>query len=106
MQEVCLLHDNAKPHTVNLNIGVLADFQWDVVPPSPQSSDDAPSVYHVFLCLKKEWGSRRFENKEELIVAVRETLSNMGRDFYCDGIEKHVPRLNKCLDYNEDCIEK
>ncbi len=99
-QQVCLLHDNAKPRTVNFNVGPLADFWWDVLPHSPYSPNDAPSDYHLFLRLKKELEGRRFENNEELIVPVWEILSNLGRDFYRNGIEKLVQHLNKSLDPN------
>ncbi len=49
----------------------------------------------VFLRTVEQWQKWFQESRiEELIVAVWEILSNLGRDFYRDGIEKLVPRLN------------
>ncbi len=91
--------------TANLKVGLLADFRWNVQPHSPYSPDAAWMTTTSSHTKKKELGGRRFENKK-LIIVVWEISSNLGRDFYCDGIEKLVPRLNKCLDRNGDYIEK
>ncbi len=61
----------------------------------------------VSLRTVEEWQKSFQEGRtEELIVTLREMLSNLGRDFCCHEIEKLVPRLNKCLDRNGDYIEK
>ncbi len=44
----------------------------------------------------EQWQKRFQESRaEELTISEREILSNLRRDFYRDGIEKLVPRLNK-----------
>ncbi len=61
----------------------------------------------VSLCTMERWQKRFQEGcTEELIIAVREILSNLGRDFCRNAIKKLVPCLNKCLDHDGDYIEK
>ncbi len=47
-----------------------------------------------------------FSNREELISAVTNICTKLGKDFYCEGIEKLVTGYNKCLDRHGDYLEK
>ncbi len=48
----CYVEDRKAPLPPNLNIDLLADFQWNVLLYSPYSSKAAPSDYHLFWRLK------------------------------------------------------
>ncbi len=101
-----LLHDNAQLHTATLVVGLLENFHWEVFGHSPHSPDLAPSDYHLFPRLKKELGGKRFATHSELVSEVNHMLQNLGTQFYHEGIEKLVARMNECLDCDGNYIEK
>ena len=50
---VCLLHDNARPHSAHVTTALLEKFKWDILDHPPYSPDLAPSDFHLFLHLKQ-----------------------------------------------------
>jgi hypothetical protein len=66
------------------------------------SPDLAPNNYHL-----KNWlGSQHFNNNEELMEGVKTWLSSMAADFCDRGIQKLIPRNDKCLNLGGDYVEK
>ena len=63
---VCLLHDNARPHTANATKELLASFKWDVLNHPAHSPDLAPSDYYLFTSLKLHMGGKSFSTDEEV----------------------------------------
>ncbi len=45
-----------------------------------------PSDYHLFVRLKRELGGQHFQTREELISAVMNICTKLGKDFYCEWI--------------------
>ena len=72
----------------------------------PYSPDLAPSDFHLFLHLKKRLVGKNFDDGDELQEEVMMWFKLLAADFYDSGIQKLVPRLNKCLDNASDCVEK
>lgn len=105
-KKVLLLHDNARPHTANLTKSLLQDFKWDVFDHPAYSPDLAPSDYYLFCHLKKFLGGKKFSDQDELENTVNTWFKKMGADFYSQGIEKLVSRMDKCLNLNGDYVEK
>ncbi|KAJ4446843.1 hypothetical protein ANN_13541 [Periplaneta americana] len=68
--------------------------------------DLAPSDFHLFLHLKKFLGGQRFDGDDEVKTAVREWFASQAGEFYNEGIERLVPRLDKCLNNGGDYVEK
>jgi hypothetical protein len=59
----------------------------------------------LFLHLKKHLAGKKFDDDNE-VQEVMPWFKEQPADFYDSGIEKLVPRLNKCLDNAGDCVEK
>jgi len=79
----------------------LSGNKWTTPPYSP---DLAPS-YHLFLHLKKFLGSKRFDDND-LKDAVQKWLTSQAAAFYEEGIQKLVPRYDKCLKNGGEYVEK
>jgi hypothetical protein len=47
-----------------------------------------------------------FDDNDETQEEVMTWFKGQAADFYDSGIQKLVPRLNKCLDKAGDCVEK
>jgi hypothetical protein len=59
----------------------------------------------LFLHLKKQLAGKKFD-KDDVREEVMTWFKGLAADFYDSGIQKLVPRLNKCLDNAGDCVEK
>ena len=85
---------------------LLDNFRWELLDHPPYIPDLAPSDFHVFPKLKEYLGGKRFENDDVLKETVTNWLNAQAAEFYDEGIQKLVPRLNKCLDILGDYVEK
>lgn len=103
---ICLLHDNARPHTARVTSALLGSWKWDVLDHPPHSPDLAPSDFHLFLHLKQYLAGKKFDDDDEVKEEVMTWFKGLGADFYDTGIQKLVPRLNRCLDNGGNYVEK
>jgi hypothetical protein len=84
----------------------MEHFNWELFDYPPYSPDLAPSDYHLFT-YPKNWSlSQRFNNNEELTEDVKTWLSSQAADFFDTGIQKLIPRYDKCLNSEGDYVEK
>jgi hypothetical protein len=60
----------------------------------------------LFLHLKKHLAGKKFDDDDRVQEEVITWFKGQAADFYDSGIQKMVPRLNKCLDNGDDCVEK
>jgi transposase len=100
---VVLLHNNARLHTAARIRAVLEHFNCELFDQPPDSPDFAPSDHHPFTYLKDWLQSQRYSN--ELMEGVKTWLSSQAPDFDT-GIQKRIPRYDKCLNSGGDYIEK
>jgi len=68
--------------------------------------DLAHSDFHLFLHLKKHLARKKFDNDDEVQEEVMMWFKGLAADFCDSGIQKLVPRHNKCLDNAGDYVEK
>jgi hypothetical protein len=55
----------------------------------------------------KIWlATQRFHTNEELIDGVNTWLHNLAAPFFDEGLQKLVPRYDKCLNVNGNYVEK
>jgi hypothetical protein len=80
--------------------------KWDILDHPPYSPDLASSDFHMFLRLKKHLAGEKFDDDDEVQEEVMTWFKGQAADFYDSGIQKLVPRLNKCMDNAGDCVEK
>ncbi|GFU93309.1 uncharacterized protein TNCV_1860401 [Trichonephila clavipes] len=85
---------------------LITSFGWEQLDDPPYSPDLAPSKYHLFMHLKKHLAGQRHSNDDETKTTVKQWLSNQVASFFDDGIQKLVPRYDKCLNSNENYVEK
>ena len=72
----------------------------------PYSPDLVPSEYHLFGLLKEALRGRRFTSDEEVKEAVHAWLAAQPKTFFSDGIRKRVQQWTKCVEKQEDYVEK
>jgi hypothetical protein len=60
----------------------------------------------LFLHSKKHLAGQKFHEDEEVKNEVATLLRAQAAEFYNIGIQKLVPRLNKCLDNGSDYVDK
>jgi len=62
--------------------------------------------FHLFLHLQKHLAGKKFNDDDEVQEEVMTWFKGLAADFYDSGIQKLVPRLNKCLHNAGDYVEK
>jgi hypothetical protein len=67
--------------------------------------DLAPSDFHLFLHLKKHLAGKKFDDDVEVQEEVMTWFKEQAAGFYVSGIQRLVPRLNKCLDNAGDYVK-
>jgi len=103
---ILLLHDNALLHCAAQAQDLITSFKWEQMDHPPYSPDLVPSDYHLFLHLKKFLGGKRFDDDSDLKVAVQKWLTSQAVAFYEEGVQKFVPRYDKCLNNGSEYVEK
>jgi len=66
-QGVVMIHDNARPHTLQ---NLITTFGWEQFDHPPYSPDLVPSDFYLFLHLKSFLAGRQFHNDNEVKEAV------------------------------------
>jgi histone-lysine N-methyltransferase SETMAR len=89
----------------NAKKNCVGPFSWELFDYPPYSPDLAPSDYYLFTYLKNRLGSQRFNNNE-LMEGVKTWLSSQAADFFDTGIQKLIPRHDKCFISGGDYVEK
>jgi histone-lysine N-methyltransferase SETMAR len=104
---VVILRDNARPHTSARTRALLEHFNWELFDHPPYSPDLASSDYHLITYLKNWLGSQRFNDNEDSLQSVVETLlSSQAADFFDTGVQKLIPRHDKFLNSGDDHVYK
>jgi hypothetical protein len=68
--------------------------------------DLGPSDYHLFNYMTNWLRSQLFNNNEQMMEGVETWLSSKAADFFDSGIQKRIPRYDKCVNSGGDYIEK
>jgi hypothetical protein len=102
---VVMLHYNVRPHTAAAMQDLIVTFGWEQFNHLPYSPDLVPSDFHVFLHLKTFLGGWRFQD-DEVKGAVYIWFASQAASFYNTGIQKLVPRYDKCLNNGGNYVEK
>ena len=61
---------------------------------------------HLFLHLRKHLAGIKFDDVDDVQEEVMTCFKKRAADFYDSGMQKLVPRLNKCSDNAGDYVEK
>jgi len=102
---ILLLRDNSRPHSAETQ-DLITSFTWEQMDHPPYSPDMASSEHHLFLRLKKFLGGKRFDDVDDLKDVVQKWLTSQAAAFYEEGIQKLVPRCDKCLNNGGEYVEK
>jgi len=103
---ILLLHDNARLHSAAQTQDLITSFRWEQMDNPSYSPDLVPSDFHLFLHLKKFLGGKWFDDDDDLKDALQKWLTSQAAAFYEEGIQKLVPRYDKCLDNGGEYVEK
>lgn len=105
-QDVCLFHDNTRPHTAYATSQLLGSFQWAVVTYPPFSPDLAPSDFYLFGPLKYYIRGMYFTSEEDVQEATRSWLRHKSANFYHKGIYLLPLKWQKCVDSKGDYFDE
>ncbi len=101
-----LHHDNASPHTADLTVRKLREWNIKTLPHPPYSPDCAPCDFKIFPAMKKVLCKKRFQNIDSLQAECRRVLKDeLDPSVYSDGIHEMVSQWQKCVAVNGEYFE-
>jgi len=65
-----------------------------------------PAISTCFFTQRNIFAGKKFDDDDEVQEEIPTWFRGLAADFYDSGIQKLVPRLNKCLDNAGDYVEK
>ena len=86
IDNVLLLHDNARQHTNIRTRETIASFGWTTLLHPPYSPDLVPSDYHLFILMKKGLRGLHYVSDEEVKTAVMKWLKDASHN-ECSGYD-------------------
>ncbi|XP_066246332.1 histone-lysine N-methyltransferase SETMAR-like [Euwallacea similis] len=92
-----LLHDNARPHTAQVTLAKLQEFELETLRHPPYSPDLAPTDYHFFH-LDNFLVGKTFNSDEAVKAAFQEFIDSRPAGFYSRGINELPVKWQKCID--------
>ena len=99
-------HNNASAHSSWILKDVLREF-WRKLPPHPPYSPDlSPSDFFLFPKFKEHLKSIYFNDTNEAKQASKTWLTKWSADYFKNGIKGWKHRLEKCIDFDGDYVEK
>ncbi|XP_054152815.1 histone-lysine N-methyltransferase SETMAR-like [Oppia nitens] len=96
--------DNAPSHTAKMTQNLLKDFGWKIIPHPPYSPDIAPSDYYLFRSMQHFLDGKKFKNREEVEVAVKEFFGLKEKNWFAEGIEKLPNKWREVIELDGDYI--
>lgn len=102
---VVLLHDNATPHKSNPVKTVIDRYNWEILPHPPYSPDLSPCDYDLFPKLKMPLRGIRYEDLDELKVAVSTELHRITVGCLATGITDLPNRWNTVIQHRGQYFE-
>ena len=103
---VCLLHDNARPHTATATVSTIEELQFECNPHPPYPPDLAPSDFGVFGPLKDALRGTQFRDDDEVRSAVHEWLRTRPKEFFSHRIYMLVKRWHKFIELEGEYVEQ
>ena len=102
---VLLQQDNAPVHSSKVAMQSVRDCGFELLPHPPYSPDLAPSDFFLFPKLKKELRGQRYDDDDELMLAVEGFCKGHDSAFYREGLEALPRRWTKCIESQGDYVE-
>lgn len=90
--------DNARPHVSALTQGVAEELGLTMLSHPPYSPDLAPSDFFLFGNLKRVLKGSTFRSSEELLVVVKEKLSQIPKEVLVSVFEGWEIRLSAVIE--------
>ena len=102
---VLLQQDNAPVHSSKVAMQSVRDCGFELLPHPPYSPDLAPTDFFLFSKLKKELRGQRYDDDDELMLAVEGFCKGHDSPFYREGLEALPRRWTKCIESQGDYVE-
>ena len=100
-----MLHNNVPAHRALANQKKVAYLGFQCLNHTSYSPGLAPSEYHLFPGLKKQFKHRHFSSDAKAIVAVETWLEGQTSEFFLRALQKFEQRAEKCIELRGEYVE-
>ena len=84
----------------------IHELRFELLDHAPYSPDLAPSDFFLFPRQKIALGEQRFSSNEEAITFVNNYFAEKNAEYYLDGLQRCEHHWEKCVELQEDYVEK
>jgi histone-lysine N-methyltransferase SETMAR len=98
------MHDNGRPHVVQLTQRKITQFRWKVFAHSPYSPDLAPSDYYFFRSLRNHLCDKQYEGLDEIQSNLTAFFESRAANLYRGGIDQLPTRWTKVVENDGNYI--
>jgi histone-lysine N-methyltransferase SETMAR len=106
LKDVILLHEKARPHTVNQTVETINELGFELMEHPPYSTDLAPSDFHMFGPMKEALRGRTFSSDEETSHWRGAKSVKDATLFLTEFKKKILKRWNRCVEFEWGYVEK
>ena len=99
------MHDNAPAHRALATQQKLAYLGFQCLDHPSYSPDLAPSVYQLFLRLKKQLKVCLYSSDSEIIAVAETWLDGQLFELFLSGLQKLEQRPKKCIELRGECVK-
>ena len=92
--------------TQRATIDALETLKFEVLSHPPYSPDLAPSVFHFFPHLKRDFKGTHFTSDDAVKQVATSWIKQRTSQFFTDGMRKLVLRWEKCIERQGDYVKK
>ena len=89
-----------RPHVSQITVRILNELSVEVVPHPPYSPDLSSTDYHLFKHFDNFLTGETFSNQDQAKTPFVDIIESRAPNFYADGINRLLLRLQRCTDSN------
>ncbi|KAK6734696.1 hypothetical protein RB195_018099 [Necator americanus] len=104
LDNIRLLHDNARPHIARNTSQKILKLGWKVLLHPPYSPDLASSYYHLLRSFQHHLEEERYDDRDHLENDVRAFFASKSPEFYAKEIRDLARCWQKVVDVDGDYI--
>ena len=105
IQNLIILHDNARSHTAAVVMDFLHCLLWEILEHPPCSPVMSPCDYDLFIKVKEPLRGTQYNTRDEFIHAIGRSVWNIDKVVCADGVQRLLNIWQRVINKEDNYIE-